>query len=180
MQLSDFQKQIVGTILTGETCHIETFFEKYCDFDRENCWLAGHTFEGREFPHQDGMSIVTDETKSHLRLKDFVAVCNKLEEAKLICYIPYYKDSLYPVGRMDNQRSPARTLLVLFNAFDKREIVPLPDLEEFVQAGYKTQEEIRREDEKKKICKMKLLTGRNRSHSLRRLQYSQSLPQLRR
>jgi hypothetical protein len=53
---------------------------------------------------------------------------------------------IFPVYNTDHQS--VRELVVLFHCYDQKEIVPLPELNEFIQNGFRTAEEIKQEEEK--------------------------------
>jgi hypothetical protein len=153
MRLTEFQKGIVKTIAAGDTCHIETFFETYCE--RTSISMpsgASRHFRDRGVAAARGNTayISNDRDEAYRRLKEFILVWQKLEEARLIFTIPYHKTWLYPIFFKDGShcRIDGR-LLALFYAYDEKEIVPTPDLDQFLANGCRTTDEIEREEEKK-------------------------------
>ena len=151
MQLTDFQKKIIDTIIIGQTCHIETFFEKYCSVAyKEHINAVWETYLGRQImPSLKGniVTLVPNPYDAHNRLKEFISLWQDLEREHLIKVIPYHKALLYPAYSVEFQ--PLRQLIVLFYAYDQKEIVPSPGLTEFVKDDYRTREEIRQEEERR-------------------------------
>jgi hypothetical protein len=156
MQLSDFQKQIVGTILTGETCHIDNCFARYCPFELKVSRLnIAERFKDRDVdPYEDGtVCVVNDESDSCQKLKQFISLWNELERHHLVLSLPFTKRAILPVylPSVEYVALPSILLLTFFHEFDRKEIVPLPELEEFVRSGYKTREEIKQQEEKRNL-----------------------------
>jgi len=153
MQLSEFQKQIVGTILTGETCHIETFFHMFCSFQSVNYPHSSWGSYGNRTakPEIGNLTYVVKNPKEVIgQLSQFIAVWNQLKNSNLVISIPCHRYYLHPIywEQTSSNYQTENNVLELFNAFDREEIVPLPALEEFVKAGYKTREEIKQEEER--------------------------------
>ena len=150
MQLTPLQKQIVDSIIHGRNCTIQQFFEQCCAFHAHDRKPEFSNDVYGERPVRDALSeklfVVDDSNKAYDQIKEFVSVWHKLEASKLIIGIPSHKPTLiFPVYYTDDNEKSFKLdtrIVALFDKYDAREIVPHPELKEFLESDFNTREEL--------------------------------------
>jgi len=151
MELTAFQKSVIDSILAGKVTSVESFMIEHCN-------LAHRPNTGPNVLVRGGSMIQTgatvwvsgDESTTHSRLTEFMLLCSKLESEGLLLRIATEPRPPLPVFRQsDNPAAmePIYTIWSIQKDYLSAEIVPSPELSNFVHRGYLTVEEETRKNE---------------------------------
>ncbi|HCA80860.1 MAG TPA: hypothetical protein DEP53_14115 [Bacteroidetes bacterium] len=147
MELSDFQKRIVQSLLAGKSCHI-------VDFLKDDCGASGEKenhdlFKGVIFrPDETGFAfVVPKRNEAYALLQEYLALWHKLLKADLVIQIPYQK-GITPGFYYEVEGGATRTvdlesrINATVDAYYLFALVPTSELKLFAENKHKTSEEI--------------------------------------
>ncbi len=157
MKLSDFQKTVIKSLLSGKCTTIDSFLTEFGELTQEkasgNSYIANTSFE-RDSP----VYVPKNRELTETRLKEYVSLLDRLQKIGLIYTVSFdlQAKGLFPL--FTAAFGPDVALLSLVIDRLKKEIVPLPELSEFVLRGYLTTEEYIAKEENRDRKKAQRLT----------------------
>jgi hypothetical protein len=141
MRLTNFQKTVVNSILVGQCSNIESFLNEYGELTQEKA--KGNSFLGDHISFDKDSIIYVPKNRdlTLTRIKEFVSLWDRLQVIGLIYTVSlnYERRRLFPLF-MDTV-SPDSTMLSIIHEQINKDIVPLPELKDFVARGFLTTEE---------------------------------------
>ena len=158
MKLTDFQKTIVAAILSGKCTNVESFLQDQCDLTPAMNTTGSYYRVMYKFEQNSRVYIPKDPAVALSRLKEYVSLWDKLQKSGLI-----YSSSLDPKGQnlfpiFGPNMKPDDKILSILKDYHENEIVPFPDLNDFVARGYLTTEEFFLQEENRDRKRAQKLT----------------------
>jgi len=157
MKLSDFQKTVVNSILSGKCTEIVSFLNEYGELTQEisqgNYSIASHSFSNGSTVY-----VPKDRELTFTRLKEYVSLWDRLQVMGLIYTVSLdlKGKSLFPLFR--SATSPDTAMLSIIYEHLKKEIFTLPELSAFAARGFLTTEEYFLQEENRDRKKAQRLT----------------------
>jgi hypothetical protein len=140
MKLSDFQKKIINSILDGKCTRIDSFLNEYGELTKEK--TKGNSYVGHtSFSKDTIVNVPKNRVLTYTRLKEYVSLWDRLQNMGLIYTISLdlQHQEIFPL--FTTNLDPDTAMLSIIREHNQKEIIPLPDLPDFVVRGYMTTEE---------------------------------------
>jgi hypothetical protein len=145
VELTDFQRAVVDSILAGKVTTIETFLTEHCDLENVPNEGSGYATRGDGMiNHGDVVFPPRDESATFARLTEFITLCKKLESMGLLFTVPTERRRLKPVFRRKVTADKMELDLRIWSMLEENRekgIAASPELATFVKHGYLTVDE---------------------------------------
>ena len=148
MHLTEFQKEIIKSIIDHEVNDIESFFRKFCELTEAINQSGTHMSDFGNIRQNMRIFIPRDENATLLKTKEFITLWKALERVDLIFSISSTTRQ-FNTPIFNNRNMPFKELSDISKEYFFREIVFTPELNKFYKREYLTNLEFEQNQERR-------------------------------
>jgi hypothetical protein len=147
MILTGFQKKVVQDIIDGKVKDLESLISLNAKLSSaiNDTNTTFTLYDRHTIIPQQKVSRVADDNEALSQVRQFVALWNQLEKANLLITITVEYHAPMPICRQDG--TPHYKIIQIMALYNKRELIPFPELSDFIKNDFQTAEELKSYDE---------------------------------